>query len=109
MQRALFQDAVFGTASHRALPPLGVGPPVRSACSATSAGQPRYALSGVIGSRRTESIPHQFSVNGDLQTLPREDFPTLPAPRGDATEKVAREHLRGMVTRTQFATLRGDV
>ena len=38
-----------------------------------------------------------------MQTLPREDFPTLPAPGADATENVAREDLRGMVTRTQFA------
>ena len=38
-----------------------------------------------------------------MQTLPREDFPTLPDPGGDASETVARENLRGMVTRTQFA------
>ena len=38
-----------------------------------------------------------------MQTLPREDFPTLPDPGADATEIVAREALFGMVTRTQFA------
>ena len=38
-----------------------------------------------------------------MQTLPREDFPTLPDPSGDAAETVAREALRSMVTKTQFA------
>ncbi len=38
-----------------------------------------------------------------MQTLPREDFPTLPDPGGDAAETVSRQDLRGMVTRTQFA------
>ena len=38
-----------------------------------------------------------------MQTLPREDFPTLPDPVGDAAETVAREALRSMVTKTQFA------
>lgn len=38
-----------------------------------------------------------------MQTLPRDDFPTLPDPGGEATESVAREALRGMVTKTQFA------
>ena len=38
-----------------------------------------------------------------MQTLPREDFPTLPDPGGDAAETVAREALRSMVTKTQFA------
>ena len=38
-----------------------------------------------------------------MQTLPREDFPTLPDPGGDGAETVAREALRGMVMKTQFA------
>ena len=38
-----------------------------------------------------------------MQTLPREDFPTLPDPGGDAAEIVAREDLRRMVAKTQFA------
>ena len=38
-----------------------------------------------------------------MQTLPREDFPTLPDPGGDAVETVPRAALRGMVTKTQFA------
>ena len=38
-----------------------------------------------------------------MQTLPRDDFPTLPDPGGEAAESVAREALRGMVTKTQFA------
>ena len=38
-----------------------------------------------------------------MQTLPREDFPTLPDPNGDAAETVAREALRSMVSKTQFA------
>ena len=38
-----------------------------------------------------------------MQTLPREDFPTLPDPRGEAAESVPREALRGMVAKTQFA------
>lgn len=38
-----------------------------------------------------------------MQTLPREDFPTLPDAGGDGAETVAREPLRSMVTKTQFA------
>ena len=38
-----------------------------------------------------------------MQTLPREDFPTLPDRGGDEAETVAREDLRRMVTKTQFA------
>ncbi len=38
-----------------------------------------------------------------MQTLPREDYPTLPDPGGDVAETVGREALRSMVTRTQFA------
>ena len=38
-----------------------------------------------------------------MQTLPREDFPTLPDPGSGAAETVAREALRGMVTKTEFA------
>ncbi len=38
-----------------------------------------------------------------MQTLPREDFPTLPESGGEAVETVSREALRGMVTKTQFA------
>lgn len=38
-----------------------------------------------------------------MQTLPREDFPTVPDAGGDSAETVAREPLRSMVTKTQFA------
>lgn len=38
-----------------------------------------------------------------MQTLPREDFPTLPDSGDDAANTVSREDLRSMVTRTQFA------
>ena len=38
-----------------------------------------------------------------MQTLPREDFPTLPDPGAEETEIVAREDLSGMVAKTQFA------
>ena len=38
-----------------------------------------------------------------MQTLPREDFPTLPDAGADGAETVAREPLRSMVTKTQFA------
>lgn len=38
-----------------------------------------------------------------MQTLPREDFPTVPDAGGDGAEAVAREPLRSMVTKTQFA------
>ena len=38
-----------------------------------------------------------------MQTLPKEDFPTLPDPGGDAAEAIARDALRSMVTKTQFA------
>ena len=38
-----------------------------------------------------------------MQTLPREDFPTVPDAGGDGAETVAREPLRSMVTKTQFA------
>ena len=38
-----------------------------------------------------------------MQTLPREDFPTVPDAEGDGAETVAREPLRSMVTKTQFA------
>ncbi len=38
-----------------------------------------------------------------MQTLPREDFPTLPDPGSVGAETVAREALRGMVAKTQFA------
>ena len=41
--------------------------------------------------------------DSQMQTLPREDFPTLPDPDADAAETVAREALRGMVSKTQFA------
>ena len=38
-----------------------------------------------------------------MQTLPREDFPTLPAAGSGATATLARTPLREMVTKTQFA------
>lgn len=38
-----------------------------------------------------------------MQTLPREDFPTVPDAGGGGAEAVAREPLRSMVTKTQFA------
>lgn len=38
-----------------------------------------------------------------LQTLPREDFPTLPAAGGPTTETLPGSHLRQMVAKTQFA------
>lgn len=38
-----------------------------------------------------------------MQTLPREDFPTLAAPGGLAPRMLPREAIREMVTRTQFA------
>lgn len=38
-----------------------------------------------------------------MQTLPREDFPTLPDPGGDAVATLERSALREMVSKTQFA------
>ncbi len=38
-----------------------------------------------------------------MQTLPREDFPTLPDPSGTATTALPREALRQMISKTQFA------
>ena len=38
-----------------------------------------------------------------MQTLPREDFPTLPDPSGSATTALPREALRQMISKTQFA------
>ena len=38
-----------------------------------------------------------------IQTLPREDFPSLPAPSGSNVLALGREALREMVSRTQFA------
>jgi DNA polymerase-3 subunit beta len=38
-----------------------------------------------------------------MQTLPREDFPTLPDPGGAATTSLPREALRQMISKTQFA------
>src|SRR5205085_4621873 len=38
-----------------------------------------------------------------MQTLPREDFPTLPEPTGTISATLARDVLRQMVSKTQFA------
>src|SRR3982751_2953767 len=38
-----------------------------------------------------------------MQTLPREDFPTLPDAAGGATTALPREALRQMISKTQFA------
>jgi len=38
-----------------------------------------------------------------MQTLPREDFPTLPEPTGNISATLPREVLRQMVSKTQFA------
>src|SRR4051812_19272778 len=38
-----------------------------------------------------------------MQTLPREDFPTLPDPAGAARTTLPREALRQMIAKTQFA------
>ncbi len=38
-----------------------------------------------------------------MQTLPREDFPTLPDPTGAAVTTLPREALRQMIAKTQFA------
>ncbi|HYT67137.1 MAG TPA: DNA polymerase III subunit beta [Vicinamibacterales bacterium] len=38
-----------------------------------------------------------------MQTLPREDFPTLPDAAGAATVELPREALRQMISKTQFA------
>jgi DNA polymerase III subunit beta len=38
-----------------------------------------------------------------MQTLPREDFPTLPEPAGSGTESLSRSALKEMVAKTQFA------
>src|SRR5207253_5406699 len=38
-----------------------------------------------------------------MQTLPREDFPTLPDAGGGATTALPREALRQMISKTQFA------
>src|SRR5215208_5387674 len=38
-----------------------------------------------------------------MQTLPREDFPTLPDPAGGGTTALPREALRQMISKTQFA------
>jgi DNA polymerase III subunit beta len=38
-----------------------------------------------------------------MQTLPREDFPTLPDPPGSANSQLPREALRQMISKTQFA------
>jgi len=41
--------------------------------------------------------------NSQMQTLPREDFPTLPEPGDGATIALSRAVFREMVTKTQFA------
>lgn len=38
-----------------------------------------------------------------MQTLPREDFPTLPEPTGNVSATLPRDVLRQMVSKTQFA------
>jgi DNA polymerase III subunit beta len=38
-----------------------------------------------------------------MQTLPREDFPTLPEPAGSGAESLSRSALKEMVAKTQFA------
>jgi len=38
-----------------------------------------------------------------MQTLPREDFPTLPNPSGNGATPLPREALRQMISKTQFA------
>jgi DNA polymerase-3 subunit beta len=38
-----------------------------------------------------------------MQTLPREDFPTLPNPTGTGATPLPRESLRQMISKTQFA------
>jgi DNA polymerase-3 subunit beta len=38
-----------------------------------------------------------------MQTLPREDFPTLPEPSGSGSVTLPRKGLRELITRTQFA------
>jgi DNA polymerase-3 subunit beta len=38
-----------------------------------------------------------------MQTLPREDFPTLPEPSGSGAVALPRKGLRELITRTQFA------
>ena len=38
-----------------------------------------------------------------MQTLPREDFPTLPSPTGTGATPLPRESLRQMISKTQFA------
>ncbi len=38
-----------------------------------------------------------------MQTLPREDFPTLPDPSGASSTTLPREALRQMISKTQFA------
>src|SRR5436305_12082616 len=38
-----------------------------------------------------------------MQTLPREDFPTLPDPAGSVSTVLPREALRQMISKTQFA------
>jgi DNA polymerase-3 subunit beta len=38
-----------------------------------------------------------------MQTLPREDFPTLPEPSGSASVSLPRKGIRELITRTQFA------
>ena len=43
-----------------------------------------------------------------MQTLPREDFPTLPEPTGTGTVSLPREALREMVAKTQFAVTGED-
>ncbi len=38
-----------------------------------------------------------------MQTLPKEDFPTIPEPAGEGAVKLGRKSLREMVAKTQFA------
>ena len=44
-----------------------------------------------------------------MQTLPREDFPTLPEPGNGSTVALPRALLREMVTKTQFAVTGEDI
>ena len=43
-----------------------------------------------------------------MQTLPREDFPTVPEPTGDVTATLPGKIFREMVARTQFAITSED-
>jgi DNA polymerase-3 subunit beta len=57
---------------------------------------------------RIKSDPAGVKVSADrfesrMQTLPREDFPTLPEPTGAGAAMLDRSALREMVSKTQFA------